>query len=99
MAPALQSGKIDAIIAGMSPTAERKKEIAFTNPYYESQFVVIVKKDGKYANAKSLKDLADAKITAQLNTFHYGLIDQIPNVNKQQAMITFQLCEQHLLLA
>ena len=27
----------------MSPTAERK-EIAFTNPYYESQFVVIVKK-------------------------------------------------------
>ncbi len=44
LAPALQSGKIDAIIAGMSPTAERKKEIAFTNPYYESQFVVIVKK-------------------------------------------------------
>ncbi|NSN53464.1 transporter substrate-binding domain-containing protein, partial [Enterococcus faecalis] len=79
----------DAIIAGMSPTAERKKEIAFTNPYYESQFVVIVKKDGKYANAKSLKDLADAKITAQLNTFHYGLIDQIPNVNKQQAMDNF----------
>ena len=35
--------KIDAIIAGMSPTAERK-EIAFTNPYYESQFVVIVKR-------------------------------------------------------
>ncbi|MCV5982996.1 ABC transporter permease subunit [Enterococcus faecalis] len=89
LAPALQSGKIDAIIAGMSPTAERKKEIAFTNPYYESQFVVIVKKDGKYANAKSLKDLADAKITAQLNTFHYGLIDQIPNVNKQQAMDNF----------
>ena len=36
-----------------------------------------------------MKDLADAKITAQLNTFHYGLIDQIPNVNKQQAMDNF----------
>lgn len=27
LAPALQSGKIDAIIAGMSPTAERKKKL------------------------------------------------------------------------
>ncbi len=44
LAPALQSGKIDAIIAGMSPTAERKKEIDFTDPYYESQLVVVVKK-------------------------------------------------------
>ena len=52
LAPALQSGKIDAIIAGMSPTAERRKEIDFTDPYYESQLVVVVQKDGKYAKAK-----------------------------------------------
>ncbi len=44
LAPALQSGKIDAIIAGMSPTAERRKEIDFTDPYYESQLVVVVQK-------------------------------------------------------
>lgn len=89
LAPALQSGKIDAIIAGMSPTAERKKEIDFTDPYYESQLVVVVQKNGKYANAKSLADLSGAKITAQLNTFHYDVIDQIPGVNKQQAMDNF----------
>ena len=89
LAPALQSGKIDAIIAGMSPTAERKKEIDFTDPYYESQLVVVVKKDSKYANAKSLADLSNAKITAQLNTFHYNVIDQIPDVQKQQAMDNF----------
>ena len=29
--PALTSGKIDMIIAGMSPTAERKQEIAFSS--------------------------------------------------------------------
>lgn len=46
LAPALQSGKIDAIIAGMSPTAERRKEIDFTDPYYESQLVVVVQKKG-----------------------------------------------------
>ncbi len=42
--PALESGTIDAIVAGMSPTAEREKEIDFTDTYYESNLVVIIKK-------------------------------------------------------
>ena len=42
--PAVQSGTVDAIAAGMSPTAERAKEIDFTTPYYESNLVVIIKK-------------------------------------------------------
>lgn len=42
--PAVQSGTIDAIVAGMSPTAEREEEIDFTSIYYESNLVVIIKK-------------------------------------------------------
>ena len=42
--PALQSGTVDAIIAGMSPTAEREEQIDFTNVYYSSNLVVIYKK-------------------------------------------------------
>ena len=42
--PAVQSGAIDAIVAGMSPTEEREKEIDFTDTYYESNLVVIIKK-------------------------------------------------------
>lgn len=42
--PAVNSGAIDAIVAGMSPTAERAQEIDFTNTYYESNLVVIVRK-------------------------------------------------------
>ncbi len=42
--PAVQSGAIDAIVAGMSPTAEREKEIDFTKTYWESNLVVIIKK-------------------------------------------------------
>lgn len=89
LAPALTSGKVDAIIAGMSPTEERKKTIDFTNDYYHSNLVLVVAKDGKYANAKSLKDFEGAKVTAQLNTFHYSVIDQIEGVSKQTAMDDF----------
>jgi len=87
--PAVQSGTIDAIIAGMSPTAERWKTIDFTDNYYKSDLVVVVKKDSAYAKAKSIQDFSGAKITAQLNTFHYSVIDQIKGVKKQNAMDDF----------
>lgn len=87
--PALESGTIDAIIAGMSPTAERKESIDFSDNYYKSDLVLVVKKGGAYENAKTLADFSGAKVTAQLNTFHYGVIDQIPGVNKLTAMDDF----------
>lgn len=89
LVPALQSGTIDAIIAGMSPTADRKKTINFTDNYYKSDLVMVVKKGGKYDGAASIQDFKGAKITAQLNTFHYTVIDQIQGVNKQTAMDNF----------
>lgn len=89
LGPAVVSGKIDAIIAGMSPLAERKATLDFSDSYYESEFVVIVRKDGPYANADSLDDFAGAKVSAQLNTNHYPAIDQIPGADKQDAMDSF----------
>ncbi|MER2260759.1 MAG: transporter substrate-binding domain-containing protein [Psychrobacillus sp.] len=89
LVPALTSGKIDAIIAGMSPTAERKKTIDFSENYYTSNFVMVVKKGGKYDGATSIQDFKGAKITGQLNTSHYGVIDQIEDVKKQPASDNF----------
>lgn len=82
LTPALTSGKIDLIIAGMSPTAERKETINFSDTYYTSDLVIVVKKDSKYASANSLADFKGAKITGQLNTFHYDVINQIDGVEK-----------------
>ena len=42
--PALESGAIDAVAAGMSPTVERAAQIDFTDTYYESNLVVIIRK-------------------------------------------------------
>lgn len=87
--PAVLSGTIDGIIAGMSPTAERKKTIDFTDNYYKSDLVMVVQKGSPYAKATSIQDFSGAKITAQLNTFHYTVIDQIKGVKKQTAMNDF----------
>ena len=42
--PALQSNTIDFIAAGMSVTEERKKNVDFSVPYFQSEQVIIVKK-------------------------------------------------------
>ncbi len=89
LTPAVQSGTIDAIIAGMSATDKRKQTLDFSDPYYNYDLVIIVKADSKFAGATSLADFAGAKITAQLDTLHYGLIDQIPDVQKQTASQDF----------
>ena len=87
--PALNSDQIDAVIAGMSPTAERKITVDFTDAYYNSDLVVVVRADGGYADAQTLADFAGAKITAQLNTFHYTVLDQLEGINQMPAMETF----------
>ena len=87
--PALNSNDIDMIIAGMSPTEERKLSIDFSDVYLYSNLVMVVRKDSVYASADDIQDFSSAKITAQLNTFHYDVIDQIENVEKRTALENF----------
>lgn len=84
--PSLKSGSIDAIIAGMTDTKDRRENADFTTPYYQSKMAMIVLKDGKYANAKSLDDFSGATVQGQLNTMYDTVIDQIPNVNHAQPL-------------
>lgn len=85
----VQSGMLDMIIAGMSPTESRKATMDFSDYYYTSDLVIVVKKDSKFADAKSLADLSGAVITGQLSTLHYEVIPQIPGVVQAMAMDTF----------
>jgi putative lysine transport system substrate-binding protein len=50
---------------------------------------MVVKKDSTYASSDSIQDFSGAKITGQLNTFHYTVIDQINGVNKTTALADF----------
>jgi ABC-type amino acid transport substrate-binding protein len=87
--PSVNAGKIDAIIAGMSIDETRLQSMDFSENYYTSAITVVVRKDGPYANAKTLSDFAGARITGQLNTLHYDFIDQMEGVTKETAMEDF----------
>ena len=56
---ALQNGQIDAVIAGMTVTDERKESVDFSTPYYTATQVMIVKEDSDITKAS---DIADKKI-------------------------------------
>ena len=56
---ALDNGKIDAAIAGMTVTDERKEKVDFSEPYYNAKQVMIVKEDSNIAKAS---DMSDKKI-------------------------------------
>lgn len=75
--PALNNNEIDLIIAGMSPTEERKISIDFTEGYYRSTHVLLVRSDSQYANATKMEDFAGAKVAGQINTIYADLVPQI----------------------
>ena len=56
---ALDNGKIDAAIAGMTVTDERKEKVDFSETYYNAKQVMIVKESSDIAKAS---DMADKKI-------------------------------------
>ena len=61
----------DANIAGQSMTADRMAEVDMAGPYYYATIVCVTTKDSKYANAKSIADLAGGKCTSQSGTIWY----------------------------
>lgn len=52
---ALQNGQIDAVIAGMTVTDERKEAVNFSTPYYTATQVMIVKEDSDIAKATDME--------------------------------------------
>ena len=87
--PALSTGKIDMIIAGMNATEERKQSVDFTDVYYTQTDIVVIRKEDadKFTSEDSLKTaaLATQKATVQetylLETFPDAEIQSVPKWN------------------
>lgn len=78
---ALESGQIDAIIAGMSDTEDRRASVDFTAAYYRSTHVLVMSSTSKYVNGKTLNDFVGANVVGQKETLYDSLIDQLVGVN------------------
>lgn len=80
--PGIQNGEIDLIIAGMTDTEERRESVIFTSPYYVSEEVVIVRKDGPLASITNIQEMSGYKVAGQQGTIYADIINQIEGVNK-----------------
>ena len=93
--PALESGMVNAVIAGMTDTEERREAIDFSNEYYRSEMVLIVRSDSPLANATSLEDFRGKNIVSQVSTVTDDVIEEWKEkygVNHLSALDTFSTC-------
>ena len=67
----------DFDINEFSVTADRKKAVDFSSPYYLVRQTVITTKGSKIAGAKSIADLKSAKLGAQVGTTSYQAITDV----------------------
>lgn len=89
LVPALQSDKIDLIIAGMTPTSERREAIDFTDSYYDVKFTMVMKEGSPYENATGINDFEGARVSGQQGTLHYDILNQLEDADVQQALKDF----------
>jgi polar amino acid transport system substrate-binding protein len=72
--PALQSGKVDMIITGMTATDERRKAVNFSETYFVDSQVMLVKKSvgaiNNHAKLVSVDDLKNKRIGVLLGSVH-----------------------------
>lgn len=72
--PALQSGKVDLIVSGMTATDERRKSVDFTEPYYANAQVMLVRGGDTSASQdrplSSLADVQGRRVGALLGSAH-----------------------------
>ena len=80
--PALQTKKVDMVIAGMSATPEREKAVAFSKPYFKAKQVVITKDENK--SLKSFKDLSGKKVGVMLGFTGDTVVSEIKGIKVER---------------
>lgn len=78
--PALQSKRADFVMAGMTPTAERKKNVDFSQIYYDAKNTIVAKKDSGFTSAASL---SGKKLGVQLGSIQEEAAKKFTGVNVQ----------------
>ena len=70
---ALASGNVDIVVAGMTPTAERKQNVDFSDIYYFAEHGVLIRKADEAKYSASVESLKDAIVGAQRGAIQVAL--------------------------
>ncbi|QFT89710.1 Arginine-binding extracellular protein ArtP precursor [Bacillus sp. THAF10] len=71
---AMKAGNIDMILAGMTPTEKREKQVDFTDVYYNAHNMIVSLKD---SNITSLEDLKGKTVGVQMGSIQYDKAEEI----------------------
>ena len=96
--PALLAGKYDAIVASMSITEERKKQISFSNKYYNTPATFVVQK-GSTITDTSPESLKGKVLGAQSSTIHSNYLEDVYGKAGAQVKLYATIDDTHLDLA
>ena len=79
----VSAGKIDLAISGMTPDAERKKSVDFSDIYYIAEHGFLVKAENK-DKYKTFEDLKGQKVGAQMGAIQVDIAEEkIPDADIQ----------------
>ncbi|WP_341526891.1 ABC transporter permease subunit [Nostoc sp. UHCC 0302] len=83
--PALQANRADFVMAGMTPTPERQKNVDFSIIYYEAKDTIVAPKG---SNFKQSQDLSGKKVGVQLGTIQEQnarkIAQKVPGIQLKQ---------------
>ena len=89
--PALQSKRADFAMAGMTPTAERKKNLDFSNIYYEAKNTIVAKKG---SSLKTPANLAGKTVGVQLGSTQEKAAQKFKDVKLKQLNRTSEIIQE-----
>lgn len=71
----LESGKLDAVISGMTITEARKEKVDFSSPYYNASQVIVVQE--KTPGFEKIDDIKGKRVGVQLGTTGAGMAEEV----------------------
>lgn len=89
--PALQSKRADFVMAGMTPTEERKQNVDFSEIYYDAKNTIVTVKDSGLTTAESLNGKT---VGAQLGSIQEGAAKEIQGANVKPLNRTTEMIQE-----
>ena len=80
--PALQAKNVDAVISGMTINDDRKANVLFSEPYYQSGLTMVVREDEE--GIKTFNDLKGKKVAVQIGTTSAEAVKKLGGVEVKE---------------